>query len=174
MKTLILSFLAAVLVAGGTARAQNPAPSAPPGPPPQPEMAVIVVDSLRQGHQAFNDFNLISEEFGNVFEARHWPVKVTFEQFAANNRPRPIELKVFYQGIYREFVERKFRAWVTLEVNGTKHDFGIVTFRYLPRPYENVDDMVRAIFRGAAEEIANRIQPFLAPGTAAAAPAQPR
>ena len=60
-------------------------------------------------------------------------------------------------------------AWMTLTVRGTKHDFGIVQYRYLPRPGELTDDMIRRVFRGAGEKAAELVAPYL---TGQAAPAE--
>ena len=165
LTSVLMSFLAVGAVHGA-------APTSPPPPPPtaQPEMAVIVVEGLRR-HAGEDEFNRIAEEFEAAFAARHWPVTITFERFAANNEARDIELHLFSQGIFNEFNERVFKTWVTLEVRGTKHDFKIVDFRYQPRPGENVDDMIRKIYRGAAEKVASLIDPYLAPN-AAPAPAR--
>jgi hypothetical protein len=153
----LLVFVLGALVAS----AQTTTPVAPAA-PTQPTLGVIVVDSLPHRH-GYDAFNLIDEEFSNVFAARQWPVKVTFERFAANNDQYPIELKIFDEGIRNEFTERRIRAWVILTVNGTKHDFGIVDFLYSPGPAERVDDIIHRMYRTEGQKVADLIQPFLVP-----------
>ncbi len=134
---------------------------------PERNLAVVVVDSLRRPQQAFYDYNRIAEEFEQAFEARHWPVKVTFERFAANTESHDLELRLFYRGITDEFGERVYRAWTILFDHGTKRDFGVVEYRYVPRALEPMDDVIHRIFRGAGDKTALLIEPYVAPSAAA-------
>lgn len=155
--SLGLSFLLAAM-ATAAPTASVPAPAAP----ASREMTVVIVDSLRQQRRGgFDDFDRMAEVFGRVFDRQHWPVKVTFERFAANNGSPDLELEVFYKGIQNEFDEQVFKAWTILNDHGTKHDFGIVEFRYQPRLGQNIDDMIQHIYAGAAEKTAALIQPYL-------------
>lgn len=160
MKPALLFALSVAVTLSGVAAAPAPTP-----PAERPKLGVIVIDSLPTRH-GFDDFNLIAEEFANAFNARHWPLDVTFERFAANNDEHPLELKVFNQGIHEVFGERRVRAWVILTVNGTKHDFGIVEYRFYPRIGLMVDDMVHQSYRGEGDKIAQLIEPYLAPTAA--------
>lgn len=159
MKTrLMLGFSLVMLVFSGSAAAA----AEPAAPTPKRELAVVVVDSLQREPQGFNAFERIAGHFGAVFEKRPWPVKVTFERFAANNRPHDLELEIFYKGVRQEFDQQVFRAWVILTDRGVKHDFGIVAYRYSPRPAMPVEDMLEAVFRGAGEATASLIGPYVA------------
>jgi len=138
--------------------------SAPPPAGGKPTLAVVVLDALpRVGH--YDGFNFIAEEFGHAFEARHWPVGVEFERFAANTEDHAIELKLYDQGIRNDFnfAEQHLLIWVILEINGAKHDFGIVDFKYYPRAGEREDDVIHRMYRGVGEKVAQRIEPFLVP-----------
>jgi hypothetical protein len=162
MKIPLFIWLAGLLIVCRAGAASVPA--APVAPVPTIRtLAVVVVDSLHRGHQAFYDYDRIAEEFGTVFENRHWPVKVTFERFAANTENHDLELQIFYRGIFNEFGERVYKAWTILNDHGTKHDFGIVDFRYQPRPGMQMDDLIRDVFKGAGEKTAGLIEPFVAP-----------
>jgi hypothetical protein len=159
MKSALLFALSLAVTLSGFSAA--PAPTLP---AERPKLGVIVIDSLPT-QNGFDDFNLIAEEFGNAFNARHWPLDVTFERFAANNEDHPIELKVFNQGIHNVFGERRVRAWVILTVNGTKHDFGIVEYRFTPRVGLMTDDLVHRAYRGEGDKIGQLIEPYLVPTT---------
>ena len=162
MKPTLLAILltvAAPICLGAPAKPLTNAPST------SPELAVVVVETMPRRGGVSPDFDLIAEEFQRVFDARHWPVKVIIERFAANNDPHALELKIFYQGVHSEFsgMEKRYRAWTVLTVNGTAHDFGVIEYRYQPRPGEDVDDSIHRIFRGAAKQTADLVEPFIAP-----------
>lgn len=127
----------------------------------QPVLSVVVVDTLQRESQARAEFDRITEEFGRVFESRGWPVKVTFERFAANDAPKALELRMFYQGIREEVGEQVFRAWLTLHQNGAKQDFGVIQGRYLPRPGEQVDSVLRRVMQDAAVAAAKKLDPVM-------------
>ncbi|HVU35852.1 MAG TPA: hypothetical protein VHE61_20600 [Opitutaceae bacterium] len=168
-KRFIIGFSALVfLLIGVVSRAAPPTMPAP----AQPVLKVIFVDSLHREPSANDTFNRLAYQFGRVFDQRQWPVKVEFERFAANNGPAEQVLQIFYQGIRHEFDERVFRAWMVLDDHGTKHDFGMVVYRYSPRPLEPVDDMLDAVFHGAGEKTAALLQPYVAPGAAVPSPAR--
>jgi len=164
MKKITLMALFLACSAPFCAAVPSSAPTAAPN-PARPELAIIVVDSLPRRDPAWSDFNLIAEEFQRAFDVRHWPVDVTIERFAANNEPHALELKIFYQGIRSEFggMEKRYRAWTVLTVNGTKHDFGVVEYVYMPRPGEPVDDMIHRIFYNAGTKTADLVAPFIVP-----------
>jgi hypothetical protein len=103
-------------------------------------------------------------EFTSVFGKRKWPVTIKVERFASNTPDDGIQLRVFYQGIYPEAPgDLTFHAWMVLYDHGTKRDFGIVKFRYYPRPLQNEDDVLDHVVRGAAVEAADRIEAALFP-----------
>ncbi len=160
MKHLFSLLLAGCCFAWSAGLAGEP-PPAPPSSPARPTLAVVVVETTTRSVRANDDFERIAEEFEQVFAGRGVPFDVKVERFAANNEAHTHELRVFYRGIDDEFGEKVFRAWMTLTVRGTKHDFGIVVYRYWPRPAENVDDVIRKLFRGAAGEAADRVTPHL-------------
>ncbi len=157
--------ICSVLAVGTNARAQSPAPTAP------RELTIVVVDSLRNGAADEDAYERIARNFTKVFEKRNWPVKIDCERFAGNLPDYPTELRVFYQGI-RELNsgELTFIAWMTLTDHGTKHDFGVIRYRYSIRPYELADDRFDNLFRGAAQVAAAKIEPILFPSAAAAKP----
>src|SRR5580698_7133030 len=120
-------FLLAMLLAGSPVRAQGPAPA--PG-----DLTVVVVESLDQRPGRVARFDRIEEVFGQVFAKRKWPIHIHFERFAANTSDSETQLRIFYQGIYSETPgDLVFHAWMVLYVNGAKHDFGVVRYRYYPR-----------------------------------------
>lgn len=163
MNTRMLFLFTAVAFLAGAARAAQ----APTTPPPERTLAVVVVDSLHRGRSDQYHYELLSQEFENAFTAQHWPLTVTFERFAANTSDHPLELQIFYKGIYNEFGERVYKAWTILIVNGVKHDFGIVEYRYMPRPGEQLDDVMHKMFLGAGQRTAALIAPFIAPAATA-------
>jgi hypothetical protein len=166
MKRYLLLGLLFALLPPARILAANPAPD-----DKRPVLALIVVESLsnRQGNE-FYEYNVIAEEFSKVFAAQNWPVKLTVDRFAANNESHEFELQMFYRGIFNEFGERVFRAWMVMYDHGVKHDLGMLEYRYTPRPGELVDDTVRAVFRGAAKATVPLVQPFVGPKSASRKP----
>ena len=128
------------------------------------ELTVAVVESLVRGPGRITDFDRIKTVFTDVFERRKWPVTIKVERFAANTPPSDIELRVFYQGIYEETPgDQTFHAWMTLYDHGVKHDFGMVRYRYNPRPLQQEEDVLERVVRGAAEIAASSIEAALFP-----------
>lgn len=128
------------------------------------ELTVSVVESLARGPGRITDFDRLRMVFTDVFEHRKWPVKIKVERFAANTPTSDIELRVFYQGIYEEAPgDLTFHAWMTLYDRGVKHDFGIVRYRYNPRPLQQEDDVLERVVRGAADVAASKIEAALFP-----------
>jgi len=128
------------------------------------ELTVVVVDSLVRGPGRIPDFDRINTVFTNVFERRKWPVRIKVERFASNSAPSDIELQVFYQGIRRDTPDSlAFQAWMTLYDHGVKHDFGVIRYRYNPRPLQDEEDVLERVVRGAAEMAASRIEAVLFP-----------
>jgi hypothetical protein len=152
--------LALCLGLGPIGRSQSPSPA----PTPVPELAIVVVDSLGGGQRQLDNFNRIAREFTRAIEERNWPLRVSAERFAANTPDHPIELRIFFQGIRQETpVDLTFSAWITLDDHGTKHDFGVVRFRYNPRPAQDIEDRLDHAVRGAARITASKIEPILFP-----------
>jgi hypothetical protein len=151
--------LCVLLASGAGANAQTAAPAAA-----LPELRVVVVESLVRGPGRITDYDRISTEFTNVFEKRKWPVTVKVERFASNTTDDGLQLRIFYQGIYEEAPgDLTFHAWMTLYDHGTKRDFGIVKFRYNPRPLQEEDDVLDHVVRGAAGVAADKIEAALFP-----------
>jgi hypothetical protein len=160
-----LLVLSLVLGAGVRGNAQAPAA------PALPELKVVVVESLVRGPGRITDYDRIDSEFTRVFEGRKWPVTVRVERFASNTTDDGLQLRVFYQGIYEEAPgDLTFHAWMTLYDHGTKKDFGIVKFRYNPRPMQSEDDVLDHVVRGAAAAAADKIEAALFPKTGARKP----
>ena len=91
-------------------------------------------------------------------------MKIKVERFAANNAAADIELRVFYQGIYEETPgDLTFHAWMILYDHGVKRDFGVIRFRYYPRPMQQEEDVLERVVRGAAEIAASKIESALFP-----------
>jgi hypothetical protein len=144
----------------GAAQAPTPESGAP------RELTVTVVDSLVRGPGRVPDFDRINTVFTDVFGRQKWPVRVKVERFAANTPPADIELRVFYQGIYEETPgDLTFHAWMILYDHGVKRDFGVIRFRYYPRPLQQEDDVLEHAVRGAAEITASKIESALFPKT---------
>jgi hypothetical protein len=157
--------LCVLLTAG--ARAQSAATPAA----PRPELRVVIVESLVRGPGRISDYDRMDAEFTSVFEKRKWPVTIKVERFAANTPDDGIQLRVFYQGIYEEAPgDLTFHAWMTLYDHGTKRDFGIVKFRYNPRPLQSEDDVLDQVVRGAAALAADKIESALFPREAGRKP----
>jgi hypothetical protein len=152
------------------ASAASAAP-APTGSPAARELAVVVVDSLEDTHGAITAFDRIDIAFHDVAEKRKWPVKIVAERFAANTPTHDTELRVYYKGIHADNpLELVFRAWITYSDSNTQKDFGVVTFRYHPHATETQEDVFEHVFRGAANAMADKIEPLLFPKPAAAKP----
>ena len=147
------------------------APAVASSPAPTRELAVVVVESLERPSGAIDDFVRIDMAFTELARQRKWPVKIKAERLAANLPKYETELRTFYQGVRSETPgELTFRAWVTLTSNDVKKDFGIVLYRYPRRIGEAHDVMLERIFRGAANAIADKIEPVLFPKSAVSNP----
>jgi hypothetical protein len=133
-------------------------------PQPQRELAIVVVDAVQQQRGAITDFDRIEMAFQHVAKQRKWPVKIAAERFAANTPAHETELRIFNQPLQEDTPgDLTFRGWMTLTVNGTKHDFGMITFRYYRRAGEPTEDVLEKVFRGAANVAATKIEPILFP-----------
>lgn len=132
-------------------------------PPQAPrELAIVVVDSVQRG--AITDFDRIDIAFTRVAKERNWPVTIKAERFAANTPAHETELRIFNRPVRQETPgDLTFRGWVTLTVDGTKHDFGMILYRYYLRSGENMDDVLEKVFLGAAKVAADKIEPILFP-----------
>ncbi|MFA5263470.1 MAG: hypothetical protein WC378_06555 [Opitutaceae bacterium] len=155
--TLFLALFLATVVPGA---AQN----TPAATEARHDLMIVVVESLSHGSSEYNEFNRIDRVFTEVFEQRKWPVKIKVERFAANSPAYETELRIFYQGIRKEEIDDlTFRAWMTFNDHGKKHDFGIVRFKFYPRPGQQREDALEAAVRGAADIAATKIEAILFP-----------
>lgn len=130
-------------------------------------LTVTVIEPVERhpGNDEF--FHRVARVFTDVFEARNWPFAIKVERFGANLPDLDLELRVFLQPIREESPgDRTFRAWVTLYDQGAKHDFGVVTHRHYPRAGRNMSDVLDDVVRGAAVEIAKKIENVLVPSAA--------
>jgi hypothetical protein len=128
------------------------------------ELPVVVVDVLKHHQGAITDFDRIDMAFQKVAKQRNWPVKIAAERFASNTPVRDTEFRIFNQPLREETTgDLTFRGWMTLMVNGTKHDFGVVTYRYYRRAGEHTDDVLEKVFLGVVTAAADRIEPILFP-----------
>jgi len=164
MKTTLLPSLLASALFLTTASA----PAAPPA-DPRPKLAIVVVEILQQQHGAFTDFDRLDLAFQQVARERHWPVVIAAERFAANTAEHETELRIFNRPLREEARnDLTFRGWMTLTVQGVKHDLGIVTYVSYPRPGQSTDEVLERVFLGAANAAADRIEPLLFPKAGAA------
>lgn len=156
--------LSLLLAAGSTGRAQpSTAPAAA-----QPDLGVVVSETLDRGAEGFATFAAIQKVFTRVLSERKWPVSVSVERFAANNPEHDYELRVFFKGIYYETPGvLTLRAWMTLVDHGKEHDFGIIKFQINQGPIEHRDDAFEVLLRGEAEIAASKIEAILFPGKGA-------
>jgi len=165
------SILLAGVLATGIAGAAETAPAAPAAADAPREFTIVVVESIGPRPGDIDTFDRIAEVFTRVIKERKWPVKVKVERFASNLPAYETVLRVFYKGIHEEMPgELTFRAWMILEDHGEKHDFGIIPYRYTPRPGEPVEDSLQNTIRGAARDVAKKIEPILFPKAGAAKP----
>jgi hypothetical protein len=162
-----LLFFSVLLAAGLNGHAQTAAT-----PPDAPrELTIVVVEPLGLRSDRHNDFDRLDIGFTKVFAKRKWPVRIKVERFAANQPEHDIELRLVYEGIHPEtFADLTFKAWTTLTDHGVKHDFGIVRYRSDPRIGQDREDALDEAVRGAANVIADKIEPILFPK---AAPVKP-
>ena len=161
MKTrlLLLSLLGAAL---GLAAVPVRAADAPPADEDRRQLVIVVVDTLQNQSSAITDFDRLDMAFQKVARQRKWPFKIKAERFAANTPDHETELHIVTQPLRRETpVDLTFRAWMTLTIEGKKHDLGIVTYRYHPRIGENMEDTLEKVFEGAAHTTALKIEPLL-------------
>ena len=137
--------------------------------PPQPtrELAIVVVDAVNKQQGAITDFDRIDMAFTRLAKERDWPVTIKAERFAANTPAHETELRIFNRPVRQETPgDLVFRGWVTLTVDGTKHDFGMIMYRYYLRAGEHMDDVLDKVFLGAAKVAADKIEPILFPSIA--------
>ena len=133
-------------------------------PDDRPKLAVVVVENLRNTGNAIDDFVRLDMAFEKVAKERKWPVAIDAERFAANTPEHETEVRIFPRPIRQELPDEfVFRGWLTLKVDGEKHDFGIIKFEYRPRPGEWNDDVLDKIFLGAVRKMADKIEPLLFP-----------
>ena len=158
MKTrLTFTLIAALLLAPVVVRAED-APAA------RPKLAIVVVENLSRRGGAITDFDRLDIAFHKVAKERNWPFEIEAERFAANTPDHETELQIFNQPVREETPgELTFRGWMTLKVNGEKHDFGIVLFRLYPRAGENISDTLDKVFLGVARKAADKMEPILFP-----------
>lgn len=161
-------FYSLLLASAAGAASQPPSPAET---STRRELTIVVVETLERGPGRITDFDRISSVFTEVFSRRKWPVDIKVERFAANTAAHDAELRIFYRGIFDEAPgELTFDAWMTLSDRGTKWDFGVVRFRYNPRPFQQADDVLERVVRGAAEIAATKVESVLFPKTGAKKP----
>ncbi len=131
-------------------------------------LAVVVVENAKnQVGGAISDFDRFDMAFQQIVKKRSWPVTLKVERFAANTPAHETELRVTNMSVRKDTPgELKFRGWMVLTTPDKKEDFGIITYSYYPRPTEHTDDVMDKVFRGAANEAADKMEPILFPKTA--------
>ncbi len=134
---------------------------------PEPVLHVSVIDSVNfnGSANAYTDFDRLDVALTRVAEKRKWPVKLDVSRLAGNTPDYPTELRITIQRVSREPIQDYvIRAWVTLQLDGKKQDFGIVSGRYSARLGENFDDTYEKVFLAEAQAIADKVEPLLFPG----------
>lgn len=133
-------------------------------PAERPKLAIVVVETLQDQRGAITAFDRLDLAFQHVARERKWPVTIAAERFAANTPEHETELRIFNQPLHRDIPgELTFRGWMVLTVKGEKHDFGIISYRYNPRPFEDPEVILEHIYRGVAKTVAEKIEPLLFP-----------
>jgi len=135
-------------------------------PADQPKLSIVVVENVQRNPSAnaISDFDRVDLAFQYVAKQRKWPVTIAAERLVANTPNHETELRVFLHPVREETPgDLTIRAWMALTIQGVKHDFGIITFRYYMRGGEQMDDVIEKVFRGAAETAATKIEPLLFP-----------
>lgn len=155
---------AAALLCGWAGQAAAADPAAATAAPPPRELVVVVSESPGNAPSSFGSYDRIARLFTEVFERRGWPAAVRVERFGAEKKSHPTELRVFFDAIREEtFGDLTFRARMVLVDGGRETDFGVVRFRYFPRPWQHADDRLDNTVRGAAIVTAGRIEAALFP-----------
>lgn len=156
---------AAILVCGWAGHSVAAEPAAATAIPPAPrELVVVVSESPGNAPSSFGSYDRIARIFTEVFERRGWPATIRVERFGAEKTSHPTELRVFFDAIREEtFGDLTFRARMVLVDGGRETDFGVVRFRYFPRPWQHTDDRLDNTVRGAAVVTAGRIEAALFP-----------
>ncbi len=153
----LLLLTAALLLTVGFSRAAEVAPA-------RTALAIVVVENLRGQYGAFTDFDRLDLAFQEIARERKWPVAIAAERFAANTVAHDPELRIFHQPLREETLnDLTFRGWMTLTVQGVKHDLGIISYSYYRRSGEFNDDALEKVFRGVARAAADKIEPILFP-----------
>jgi len=166
LKTLALLALALALVAS-----RSPAEPAADTRKDPGTLKIVVVEALIRGESRIDDYVRMEQVFTDVFGERKWPLKVAVERFASNTPDDGTQLRIFYKGIYPEGPDDLvFHAWMILTVDGVKHDFGMVNFRYIPRPSQSEDLILEHVVRGAAVIAADKVEGVLFPKKGGAKP----
>jgi len=153
--TLLASIFAAAYGASGADVTSSDRPAT---------FVITVVEPADRRPGDAETFNRIDRVFTEAFEARHWPVKIKVERFAANNPTSDTELRVYFQDIREESPgDLTFRAWMVLFDAGKKRDLGVIRFRSYPRAGQPMQDALDDAVRGAALEAIAKIEPILFP-----------
>lgn len=149
--------------------ASLPAPAAdsdntPPADAARRTLTITVVEPVDRRPDNSEFYNRLAYVFPKAFETRRWPLKIEVERFGANAPDHDLELRIFLQKIREETSgDLTFRAWMNLHDRGTKHDFGIVTYRLYPRAGQHLDDTLDDLLKGAAAIAAKKIEGVLFP-----------
>ena len=155
-----LLLLAAALLAAGSATAKEVVRV----PAPEGVLPVVITEAVGTMGNAFTDYNRLDLALKKVAKERNWPLKVSVEKFASNTPDYLTELNITLQYVRQQIPgEYLYRGWTTLWVNGKKHDFSIIEFRYNYRMGEQTDLSMEKLFYGAAKVTADKIEPLLFP-----------
>ena len=151
-------FAAALLLTAATTHAKDAAKV----PDDLPKLPIVVIENLQRQRGAITAFDRLDLAFQQVARQRKWPMAIAAERFASNTPAHETELRIFTQPLRKDTPgELTFRGWMILTVQGVKHDFGIISFRYSMRPFEQGEDVLDKIFLGAANTAADKIEPLL-------------
>ena len=156
-----VTLLLALFLASSVASPAQPAPASAEVPR---ELTIVVVEQLGRNPDRIGYFDRIDVAFTKVFTKRKWPLTIKVERLAANTPAHENELRIFFKGIHPDTpADLTFRAWVTFTSHDEKRDFGVVRYQYYPRIGEPSDDAIDHVLRGAAAEVADKLEPILFP-----------
>ena len=153
-----------LLVAALLAACSAPAKEVARIPAPEGVLPVVITEAMGSMGNAFTDYDRLDLALKQVAKERNWPLQVSVEKFASNTPDYQTELNITLQYVRQQVPgEYLYRGWTTLWVNGEKHDFSIIEYRYNYRSGEQTDLSMEKLFLGAARVTADKIEPLLFP-----------
>lgn len=153
-----------LLVAALLAACSAPAKEVARVPAPDGVLPVVITEAMGSMGNAFTDYDRLDLALKQVAKERNWPLQVSVEKFASNTLDYQTELNISLQYVRQQIPgEYLYRGWTILWLNGKKHDFSIIEFRYNYRMGEQTDLSLEKLYLGAAKATADKIEPLLFP-----------